>query len=1092
MSNDRKFLEGELRYAEGKTNVKGIMKTIANELVKTDWIEYQKRGVGSPWTFDKNREIELPEVFKKTHIKLYKIIALSEIVPLGIPFGKIEVLRGISSFNDRVVILRLNGKQYSIPCDLGDTKEQVATKVANYIKNIEGFAETVVDIDGVTVIVKGSYAVFEIFTNYESSAELDSDILSFSQVKKGYKTGRIEIIGDCKESGQVIVTINNPSSPIVVALDVLKDTDTAQSIAEGLRDKIIAETPFKDTYIVPDTNIILIEGDLDVNSISLNTDTASATTSSVEIRPTDNVGILEIYSTAIKNFDIIIEYTDVLNNPRSRTVRIQKGDTNRTIASKVSSEIDYYSRASGSLTRCNVTNNVVTFANIKTLTTNITLASPPIAVSISEIVPARGTGVIEYLTGSTLGQELEIKINGDTHKITIGSNKTKQQIASEVEGYFLNHPSEIYKLTYINPDNTVIIRGKVDVTSIDANTSLKKAYPYTISQLANTDRYKGEIRVIQPMSTNDNLIITINMENIIVPLTTGMTEAQIATKIKDTILLNTTGFADTVVDVDDDKLVIVQGNSNVDKLQIGYVEIPESDFEVVETTIMGVGNASSGTNIGDNVIIKVLYTGEEFQRLCFEEKITNNGDIKNIAKLKSRPQGDIRIYEDTILKVTSEIAENKGDGLVYKLGKTPISQSKTPSHKLIVYKNGATIIPENEYTVDYYNGVIIFLGENQSANVITADYGILTGVLGNEINKSKYKIIDDEIIDMTSLGELANKDIVVNVSYSWEIAFPLTLQQVDDTTERMVLKTQIDSTQLRNKTFKKDYYVEFRHTSTDREEYMTGLQIRFGTMLDSTKTSLDNDNCSAWARVAWYDRKGMRVGGETLKLQDWTPITYHMNYTQEYVNIILHGSPVVDNSGRDNYLISPIMIGALENYEEVRNEDIQFNFGMAVGSDEFYTASKMPKQWGDKTGTSITDFTMERTNDGSPYQAHSLSFHTSPEFMDKTFLGTSQFTNSQHFSKMVITHEVERERGMIQSVLIGDRSTIFHLDELITNKDEFSKQGALLNERQDKFNKCGKANISQEKKWVMFNINSPYWIGNNSPNTFYGIALRKS
>ena len=201
---------------------------------------------------------------------------------------------------------------------------------------------------------------------------------------------------------------------------------------------------------------------------------------------------------------------------------------------------------------------------------------------------------------------------------------------------------------------------------------------------------------------------------------------------------------------------------------------------------------------------------------------------------------------------------------------------------------------------------------------------------------------------------------------------------------------------------------------------------------------------------------------------------------------------MVDNEGRGNYLISPLMVGALENYIEVDNEDIEFNFGLSTGSDEFYSASNMPKKWGEKTGTGITDFIMERTNDGAPYQAHGTAFHTTGEFADKLYLGGSEYTNSQHFSKLVVAHDVERERGSVQSVLIGDRSAILHLDELVTNRDEYSKQGALLSSEGKKFNNCGMANISQEKKWVMFNINSPYWITNNSPNTFYGIVLRKS
>ena len=48
-----------------------------------------------------------------------------------------------------------------------------------------------------------------------------------------------------------------------------------------------------------------------------------------------------------------------------------------------------------------------------------------------------------------------------------------------------------------------------------------------------------------------------------------------------------------------------------------------------------------------------------------------------------------------------------------------------------------------------------------------------------------------------------------------------------------------------------------------------------------------------------------------------------------------------------------------------------------------------------------------------------------------------------------------KESGMIQSVLIGDRSK-YSIDELITNKEEFNKQGVMLNKEGNKFNGCDK------------------------------------
>ena len=76
--------------------------------------------------------------------------------------------------------------------------------------------------------------------------------------------------------------------------------------------------------------------------------------------------------------------------------------------------------------------------------------------------------------------------------------------------------------------------------------------------------------------------------------------------------------------------------------------------------ITGTGDFTSGTNVGDNVVIKVIYTGELFQKLCFSPEVTNNGDVKNIAKLKSRPQGDITLYNDTILSVERKLHKTTG------------------------------------------------------------------------------------------------------------------------------------------------------------------------------------------------------------------------------------------------------------------------------------------------------------------------------------------------------------------------------------------------------------------------------------------------
>ena len=1090
MADKRKFLEGELKFTEGKTSVENILTTISSELVKKGWVEYQKQGVDYPWTFDKNREIEIDDVFKKEHVKLFKIIGMTDIVPSGLPIGEIKVLKGVTSFNEKTIILRLNGKDYTIPLELDDTRELVATKIFNAVSVIEGFEDTIVEDDGVTVTIKGEYAVYELYTNYEVSSESTNDIVSFSKREKGYKTGVVNVLsGGIKDGSSINITLNDDLITVNAS-----EFDSRIVIAEKIRDEIIANTDFKDTYIIENdiagdgSNVVYsvhIEGELDVNTLMIPTSNSNLTNLGVVEYESDGLQTvaIQVYNTAIGTGTISITLKRDARADITKTISVNKNDSTRTIAERIRVAFSAYS--------ANITNNIVTIPNITSVVSSVRIDTPPSIITTSEVLDARYYGVVEYMTNASIPQNTIITINGDVHTIPIQAGMSSYKIAEELQNYFLTHPSELFKKTTISLDGAVTIRGDIDVKSIKTNSDLVNPYPYTVSKIKNTDRYKGLITIIQPMTTDDNVVVTINGENIIVPLLTNDTEEDIATKIASQIMTDITGFELTVVDSDNAKVVVVEGVKNVESLSISPVEIPSENFDIIENVIIGTGDLSSGTNVGDNVVIKVIYTGEEFQRLCFKKENTNNGTSINVAKLKSRPQGDIGVYKDTVIKVTGGATVNNGDGLVYQLGKSPISKAKNVAHSVVVYKD-SVVVSEDNYVIDYYNGLIIFKGANQLGSDITVDYGVVSGIIGDEIDNSKYKIIDNELIDISSTDELKDLDVVVVVNYHWDIVFPATVQQVDASTDRIILKTKLDSTQIRNKTFKKDYYVEFKHIKADRDDFLTGLEVRFGTMLDATKTSLDSDNCCEWARVAWYDEKGTKSSGELLKLDNWLPITYHMNFTQEYVNIVLHGSPVVDTTGRDNYLISPIMIGALENYIEVQHEDIQYNFGMTVGSDRFNSLSKMPKKWGDKTGTGITDFVMERTGDGVPYQAHGSSFHTTPEFMDKLFLGASQYTNSQHFSKMVITHEVQRERGMIQSMLVGDRSAIFHLDELITSKEEFNKQGAMLNREGQKLNSCGQANDSQEKRWVMLNINSPYWMINNSPNTFYGIALRKS
>lgn len=521
-------------------------------------------------------------------------------------------------------------------------------------------------------------------------------------------------------------------------------------------------------------------------------------------------------------------------------------------------------------------------------------------------------------------------------------------------------------------------------------------------------------------------------------------------------------------------------------------EVPASDFEVINNIVRGLGDGESGTNIGDHVLIEVCYEAEEFQRGTFLEEILPSGEVKSVLSLKSRPQGTIHIFKDTIQVITGEELHQTGGDEIYKFAKAPVSDSQAVTHKVKIYRDSVEV-PEDEYMVDHFNGLVLFNSPNEIGTKITADYGYKTGKRGEEVPQSDYKIYQDRIIDNTVGNTLINLDVVVDVDYYWELHHPATVQEIQDDTQNIVLKTTVDISSAKNWTKTKTYYWELKYfdsKSNSSKPYRTGIQSRFGATLDNLDpTTLDDNLSSEWAKWSWYREEGFDEG---LVFQDWLPIRYWINFTKEYANIILQGDPSPDIHPYKNYCISYAYIGMLSSYENAKEEDLENNFAMTVSSDQHPQApNEYATTWGLRTGTGITDIVMERTGSNIPYQAHYPSFHTSPEFMDKHFIHVSEFTGSHHFSEVTVTHAYERERGKLQGMLIGDRSSIFHLDELISNKDEFDYRGALVGGKNEFKNRCGKPFQSQEKRWVMFNINAPYWFANNSPNTFYGVALRK-
>lgn len=303
-------------------------------------------------------------------------------------------------------------------------------------------------------------------------------------------------------------------------------------------------------------------------------------------------------------------------------------------------------------------------------------------------------------------------------------------------------------------------------------------------------------------------------------------------------------------------------------------------------------------------------------------------------------------------------------------------------------------------------------------------------------------------------GSTTVKNIVLSLATEliqydkWNLIYP---QKSKDISNVAILTT------VTSKNKNKNFFLKIRKSDFSN----TSIYLSIGDNLNEDGTDLDINRSSAESKFSWYR------DNDALLLGDWLPVSYWISFNNDFVNLVLQGDPSPDLPPYNNYLISYAYIGMLESYEGADN-DSDFNFGLTVSSNEFPKPEQYPKKFGNRTGTGITDITMVGTRTGTPYQAHDISFHTTNETMDKNFISASNWTHKYHFSEIVVTHAYDRERGKMQNVLIGDRSAIFHLDELIENKGE-----------------------SNERIYKMFNINAPYSIINNSPNVLYGIAIRK-
>lgn len=536
---------------------------------------------------------------------------------------------------------------------------------------------------------------------------------------------------------------------------------------------------------------------------------------------------------------------------------------------------------------------------------------------------------------------------------------------------------------------------------------------------------------------------------------------------------------------DNTNMRIYKATLGVDGFTKGEL-IGTSTYKIVNNIIIG----GTTIGVGDHVYIEVLTLATEFQRGCFLATSIDSGEIRNVLQLKSRPAGKIVLYEDTTVRIEDEKPLNKGDNRVYQIARTPISANKDSIRKLIVKKNGEVV--EN-YVADFWNGIIIFTLPNNGSDVITVSYNYSTNNSGvTLIDPTKYKIINDKVYDMTPTGELLNNDVVVMVDYTWKMIYPASVAEI---TDRVLFETSIDVSQRYDKSQMQKYYWELKYNNYNEQEnvaYKTHISTRYGDKLVSENNAIDETAASVWTPFSWFRPEGFlpaENSGGTIFYQDWLPIHFWLNHTAESINIVIQGDPGVDIAPYQNYIIAYGYIGALESFPCMATEDRKNNFAFTFGSHTIPAEGTFPDTWGVRQGTGNSDISLIKTGSNIPFQAHYPSFHTVPEFMDKHFISVSQWTGTHHFSEVTVVHAYERERGKLRNMLIGDRSSIFHLDELISNKDKFDYRGALHDCNTNILEK-GVPLESAQKHWKMFNINAPYWFGNNSPNVHYGVAIR--
>lgn len=142
-------------------------------------------------------------------------------------------------------------------------------------------------------------------------------------------------------------------------------------------------------------------------------------------------------------------------------------------------------------------------------------------------------------------------------------------------------------------------------------------------------------------------------------------------------------------------------------------------------------------------------------------------------------------------------------------------------------------------------------------------------------------------------------------------------------------------------------------------------------------------------------------------------------------------------------------------------------FGNVIGVDKV-------NEYGSNTSDGVTSIMMYHTRSKAYYQKHHMLFATTEEYMSKVLYGKSSYTGEYYADRIKVTHGNDGPRGTLSDLLVIDSSSLYALDELVINKD-FEKNP-------DEF----------EETFVYFPITAPFSPLSDSPNSTYGLAIKKA